>query len=237
MKNSIHLLKSNNDEVIIGIDDEKCIVKLDHGYYFLNHDEYKRYFIDTKLYEVDVIKDSPVLTILMLITIIFTIIFYFCNSNYTLYDNNFIYANIILFFNIIIHECGHIIILKSFRKKSKIKIGFKFHFIYPAFYVDTSDSYFLPKYKRIAVYLAGNFFNCLYILITYLFVPSISKYNYILMSTILINFLPIIKSDGYYAIKAFFNKYNFDMSKKLKLIDDTIRGIIMFIFLYIISRI
>lgn len=67
--------------------------------------------------------------------------------------------------------------------------------------------------------------------------PSISKYNYILMSTILINFLPIIKSDGYYAIKAFFNKYNFDMSKKLKFIDDTIRGIIMFIFLYIISRI
>ena len=33
------------------------------------------------------------------------------------------------------------------------KVGFKFVFIYPAFYVDTSYSYLLPKYKRISVYL------------------------------------------------------------------------------------
>ena len=44
------------------------------------------------------------------------------------------------------------------------KVGFKFVFIYPAFYVDTSYSYLLPKYKRIAVYLAGNFTNCLFVL-------------------------------------------------------------------------
>ncbi|WP_243344194.1 hypothetical protein [Anaerococcus sp. AGMB09787] len=222
---------------MVGVDEQKCIVKLDTNYYFLNHDEYKVYFSDFKLYDMGTIQDSPILAFFMLSTIIFTIVVYFCNFNYKLYDNNFIYANIVLILNIAIHECGHALILKGFRKESKIKIGFKIYFIYPAFYVDTSDSYFLPKYKRIAVYLAGNFFNCIYILLTCLFMPSIVKYNYVLISTILINFLPIIKSDGYYTIKAFFGKYNFDMSKKIKFIDDTVRGMIMFILLYVISKI
>ena len=102
--------------------------------------------------------------------------------------------------------------------------------------MDTSDSYLLPKYKRIAVYLAGNFMNCIYVLICFIFFPSLNKYNYAIISTILINFLPIIKSDGYYAITSLFNRYNVAKSKKKDFIEDTVRGILMFLFLFLLSK-
>jgi hypothetical protein len=172
----------------------------------------------------------------MTTAIMFTLVVYFLSENYVIIDSNFIIANLILFANIFIHELGHILALKLFYRSGKIKIGFKIYFIYPAFYVDTSDSYLLPKYKRIAVYLAGNFMNCIYILICFLFFPALNKYNYVIISTILINFLPIIKSDGYYALTALVNKYDSAKSKIKNYVEDTIRGILMFLFLFLLSK-
>lgn len=86
-------------------------------------------------------------------------------------------------------------------------------FIYPAFYVDTSYSYLLPKYKRIAVYLAGNFTNCLFVLgVMYLY-PKLLPYCYLVISNLLINFIPIVKSDGYYAYITFRGKTNKGMGR------------------------
>ncbi|CEO88649.1 hypothetical protein SSCH_2290001 [Syntrophaceticus schinkii] len=83
-------------------------------------------------------------------------------------------------------------------------MGFKLVFIYPAFYVDTSYSYFLPQYKRAAVYMAGNTMNCIFVLGIIIFLPNMLLYCYLIVSNILINFLPIVKSDGYYAFITFF---------------------------------
>ena len=106
--------------------------------------------------------------------------------------------------DIFIHELGHIAFLKLFLPGSKVDIGFKIFFIYPSFYVDTSNTYFIPKYKRIAVYLAGNFMNCLYLIICSIFTADINKYNY-------------------------------DKTKMKGYLEDTVRGILMFIFLSILA--
>ena len=50
-------------------------------------------------------------------------------------------------------------------------------FIWPAFYVDTSYGYMVSKYKRIAIYLAGNFMNYVYKLLVLLFFQN----NYVLL--------------------------------------------------------
>ena len=108
-------------------------------------------------------------------------------------------------------------------------------FIYPAFFVDTSYSYLLPKYKRIAIYLAGNFTNCLFVLAILFLYPQLLPYCYLVISNVLINFIPIVKSDGYYAYITFRGKTNKVLDKKKEVIDDFIRGLIMFGLLGILS--
>lgn len=181
------------------------------------------------------IMDNFYIPIFMAITITFTIILYFQKIDFELINIDFIKATMVLILNIFFHEFGHIMFLKLFFKESKIKIGFKFVFIYPAFYVDTSYSYLLPKYKRIAVYLAGNFMNCLFVLCVLFICPKILPYCYLVISNLLINFIPIVKSDGYYACLTFFDKTNKKLDRKTEAIDDFIRGTGMFIVLLILS--
>lgn len=102
-------------------------------------------------------------------------------------------------------------------------------------YVDTSFSYFCPKYKRMCVYLAGNLMNCIFILTIYILCPQYLKYCYIIISNVLVNFIPIIKSDGYYTAMTFLNKYNADNDKKKEFVDDFIRGAIMFGIMSVLS--
>ena len=116
-------------------------------------------------------------------------------------------------------------------------MGFKVVFIYPAFYVDTSYSYMLPKYKRMVVYLAGNFMNCMFLVVVLIAFPQYLKYCYLVVSNILINFITIVKSDGYYAMVTLFNKFNNFKSIRREYIEDFIRGIIMFLVLSLISYI
>lgn len=219
--------KTNNDNYIL---------KYQNNFYKMAKEDFIDICDEDKLIFREEIKENPIYAIIMTTVIISALVIYFLRENYVIIDSNFIIANLIMFANIFIHELGHILALRLFYKSGKIKIGFKIYFIYPAFYVDTSDSYLLPKYKRIAVYLAGNFMNCMYILICFLFFPALNKYNYIIISTILINFLPIIKSDGYYAAITLVNRYNSAKSKVKNYIEDTIRGILMFLFLFLLTK-
>ena len=95
----------------------------------------------------------------------------------------------------------------------------------------------LPKYKRMAVYLAGSAFNTFYVILSMVFIPKHNNYLYLVVSNILVNFLPIIKSDGYYTLMALLGKYNKSKGKLPTFIEDIVRGIIMFIFLYLTSMI
>lgn len=226
----------NAGDCEIGIaEGDTYIVKYKKDFYKLDETQFIELFAAEELKLIREIKDSPFIALIMTLFIILTVVYYLVTEEYVIVDKNIIVANVVLFFNIFIHEFGHIVFLKLFLPESKVNIGFKIFFIYPSFYVDTSNTYFIPKYKRIAVYLAGNFMNCLYLIICSFFILDINKYNYLVVSTVLINFIPIIKSDGYYAFKTLLNQYNYDKTKMKGYLEDTVRGILMFIFLHILT--
>lgn len=232
------IYKSKTDSYSIAhFDDNTFLLKNNDSFYKLNRKNFEECINIKDLTFVREIKDNIFIMLFMFITIFVTIIMYFFFVDFTIVDSNFLYANIVLVVNIFFHESGHILFLKIFNKNNKFKLGFKFIFIFPAFYVDTSESYFLPLCKRASVYLAGNFMNCLYLLICIFFLPSMNKYNYLVMSAVLVNFLPIIKSDGYYTFMALFNKHCYAKSKVKSIFDDMIRGLVMFLLLFCFSKI
>lgn len=214
-----------------------CILASDFDFYKIPVEKKQEYLKGSTLLAVRNLNDNLGLLLLVTLTIIATVVMYMSKGIYVLADNQFLIATVFLLLNIPLHEAGHILFLKAFYPQSKIKVGFKFVFIYPAFYVDTSYSYFCPKYKRICVYMGGNFLNCLFIIIIYFLFPAYLKYCYVIVSNILVNFIPIIKSDGYYAMVTFFSKYNSSKSQKGEYIEDFVRGMIMFIFMTMLSYI
>ena len=185
---------------------ELYIVEEKNSFYHLDKDTFSSMFDKDGLVIEKTIKDNIAYMLIMVTIIIVTMITYFFKAQYVIVDVNFLKASFVLLINIVIHELGHILFLKWFNRDSKFKVGFKLVFIYPAFYVDTSYSYFLPQYKRAAVYMAGNTMNCIFVLGIIIFLPNMLLYCYLIVSNILINFLPIVKSDGYYAFITFFNR-------------------------------
>ena len=147
--------------------DEKrafAVVEKNQNFYKLDDATFDSMFDRKALEFVRTDKDNILYMSGMVLTIIVTLVLYFRSTSYSIIDVNFLPATLVLIGNIFIHEFGHVLFLKLFYKKSHVKIGFKFVFIWPAFYVDTSYSYMVSKYKRIAIYLAGNFMNCIYVL-------------------------------------------------------------------------
>jgi len=228
-------IKKCEEYILATEDDENYILMNNYSFYKVPLKELKELLPMEKATLVKEINDSKLYFIICLLGICISLLLYFGNNNYTLIDNKFGLSTILLLLNIPIHEFGHILALKIFYPESKFKIGFKFVFIYPAFYVDTSCSYMLPKYKRIVVYLAGNLMNCIFLIIVLLIFPRYLPYCYLIVSNILINFIPIVKSDGYYAITTLFNKFTNAKSLKSEYLEDVIRGFIMFLVLSAIS--
>lgn len=231
------LYKYNEYTVAKDDTNNDIIVQKSDDFYKMDQETFDSMFPDAYLLFEKETKDNIIHTVIITLVIIATILLYFTKTTYAIIDINFIPATLFMLFNVAIHEAGHIFLLKFFEKDSKVKIGFKFVFIYPAFYVDTSYSYLLPKYKRVAIYLAGNFMNCLFILLIIFFFPSMLSYCYMIMSNILINFIPIVKSDGYYALTTARGKFNLQKGKLASRADDFIRGLIMFVTLSILSLI
>lgn len=225
------------DEYTIAQDRKRnyTVVEKDHSFFKLDNAIFDSMFEQKNLEFVRVDKDNGLYLVGMLVTIIVTLYLYFKSTAYSIVDINFIPATLVLICNIFIHEFGHVLFLKLFYPKSRVKIGFKFIFIWPAFYVDTSYSYMVSKYKRMAIYLAGNFMNCIYVLFILLCIPEQLPYCYLVITNILVNFIPIVKSDGYYAVATLLNKTNIKKGKAATTIEDSIRGIIMFLVLGLLS--
>lgn len=231
---SIQIFKCGENTVAISNKND-YIIKTAEAFYYPNENVFHEVIEKERLCFVRTIKDNCIIAIVMVIIILTALSVYFLNASYVIADSSFLPSLFILFFNIILHESSHIIVLKSLFKESHFKCGFKLVFIYPAFYVDTSYSYFLPKYKRIAVYLAGNTANALFVVFSIILFPQFNRYLYLLVSNILVNFLPIVKSDGYYALVSLFNRFTIAKSKKSTFLEGVIRGMVMFAFLEIIS--
>jgi len=225
------------DYTIASEDGQQYILEKENSFYRLNREDIELFTSESEIIEQKYIKENYIYSFTFIAIMLACFYLYFTNNIYTIVDDNFWIATLLLLINIPIHELGHVLFLKVFYPKARIKIGFKLAFIYPAFYVDTSYSYMLPKYKRIAVYLAGNVMNSIFIIIIILLVPNLLPYCYLIITNILINFIPIMKCDGYYALMTLFNKHIKAKGGKKEFIEDFIRGFIMFLFLSFISYI
>lgn len=204
------------------------IVERKGEFFRLTRCEFHELFGDYELSCVNELKDNYFLMGLFVLTIFSAVLWYFWKASYTLVDSNIAKAFWVLVLNLPLHEAGHILCLKIFYPKSKIKMGMKFTFIYPSFFVDTSYSYLLPRSKKVMVHLAGGFVNSLFLMAILCTAPKQIPYLYLLVSNILINFIPIVKGDGYYALASLRNKFHFKKTAKAAFLEDLVRGVIMF---------
>ena len=83
--------------------------------------------------------------------------------------------------------------------------------------------------------MAGNTMNAIFVILIGIFFPFYNKYLYLIVDNILINFIPIVKSDGYYSVMALFNKYTVEKSMKKNMVDSFVRGLIMFFVMLLLS--
>ncbi len=109
-----------------------------------------------------------------------------------------------------IHEMGHALTLKHFGGEVH-QMGFLLFYLSPAFYVDVSDSYILPRKERLWVTMAGTYTELILCSLATFFWffanPGTLAYDLAFqvvlftgISSFFINMNPLIKLDGYYAL-------------------------------------
>lgn len=110
-------------------------------------------------------------------------------------------------FSILIHEMAHALTCKHFGCKIAA-FGVMFYYGLPGAFVDTSDAYFLTKWKRVIIDLAGIAANLLIIAacgICLLFVEGdyfviLRLIAFVNIFLVLWNLIPFLKYDGYFAL-------------------------------------
>lgn len=154
---------------------------------------------------------------LFLVYIITFIAFLFLNiSFYIMYkpkvSNNDLGVMILLVaytsINIIMHELSHIISLKVFGRKID-KFGFKFNYIFPSVYVRMNDAHMLSRNEKILVHSTSLYVNMVINLICIFIGYKFKIYNLLVVCQvfvfgILMNFVPILNSDGYKTMLSIF---------------------------------
>lgn len=114
-----------------------------------------------------------------------------------------------MFFFIPVHELGHLLMLKHYGGTSE-KVGFKFNYIFPSFYVRLNDTYTFDKIEKFYVHSAGIFNSvilnaALYVLgnkIKSTVIVAVASYT---AFNIFVNSLPLLNSDGYKILLLCFN--------------------------------
>lgn len=142
----------------------------------------------------------------------------------------------ILALSLLIHEAGHAAVLKMFLPEARITLGFRFMFVFPAIYVNTTASYLLPKGKRAAVHLAGIFANALSLVIGNLLIPGASSANAAIAWMMLLNLVPIMKGDGYQTLAALLEWHTPALSEGRRAAQECARGVAMLALVIVLSR-
>lgn len=142
-------------------------------------------------------------------------------------EAQFIYSLIIyLPIFIVVHECGHIFFFRAFGRKID-KIGFKFNYIFPSFFVRMNDTYMLTKKERIVVHSGGILFSLLINSFLFFIGKIFGNIIFIYLAKymavdIIFNSIPIMNSDGYKVVLAIKSieetKYFAENSKLVKMI-------------------
>jgi putative peptide zinc metalloprotease protein len=146
-----------------------------------------------------------IVPIIILLNIISLILLTSKQSNFKVFP-----SFIFLYFLIsnIIHEIGHATCCVFFGKRPK-EIGFGIYFFLPAFYIDLTEIWSLPKKKRIIINLAGLYFEVLLItpFLFYTILFSTTYFNYIFQLFIIrliFNLNPFFRTDGYWVLSDYF---------------------------------
>jgi putative peptide zinc metalloprotease protein len=105
--------------------------------------------------------------------------------------------------NIFIHEFGHAITCKHYKRKIN-SAGFKIYYIFPVFYIDTTDICMSSKKSKILVSLLGPLSNFMLFIGLLLGGFITNYYNfeliYFSMMFFIFNLIPLFKLDGYYIL-------------------------------------
>jgi hypothetical protein len=117
---------------------------------------------------------------------------------------------IYLFIFIIFHELGHLYMLYISGRKAN-KIGFKFNYIFPSFYVQINEIYMLDKIQKLYIHSGGLMASLIMNVGTYVMgcifninvLMAVSTYMSV---TIVYNMIPLMNSDGYKILITFLNR-------------------------------
>lgn len=130
---------------------------------------------------------------------------YFQNYAKTYILRHWIEGIIVALFSMIFvffHEFGHYIVC---RKYFKPKVGFSLFLIFPAVYVNTQESWRLPKHIRLLINSSGVLADMLVNSVVVLFVIKNMQYEYYITPFLLTQFTrmsltlnPLFKGDGYW---------------------------------------
>ena len=126
-------------------------------------------------------------------------------------------STLFMIFNLVLHEIGHILTLKMYGRELG-KIRFRMNFIFPTISVDTSDSYILPKFRRLYVYASGLIVNSFILMLLVVFFERYIYIGSFVVIAVLMNFLPIgvVRTDGYHIwINLILNRNDYKKRKSL----------------------
>lgn len=194
------------------------IVCIDDRYFLLDNPNTLNKLIKNKRISIDY-ERIPNVGLFLIATSIFSVgvmaINLFRNFDGTGTKNIFMFL-VLLILTFLIHELGHVLILKIFKRKSK-SIRFTLaYFIFPALKVDVSKSLELEKIDRVSIYLGGVLFGSLFVNILYFLGIGYPITNILALNT-LIALVPIYKSDGYNALIAILSIHDYKMKSNFKI--------------------
>ncbi len=138
---------------------------------------------------------------------------------------------------VIIHELGHLYMLRRAGKKAN-RVGFKFNYIFPSFFVQINESHMLDKVQKLYIH-SGGLMNSLILNVAVYYVGLVFKISVMVavsayMSvTIVYNLLPIMNSDGFKILITCLNKVEKKEMKQNGIIINGIKAInIIFVLTY-----
>lgn len=198
--------------------DNNFIVCIDDRYFLLDNPNTLNKLIKNKQIRIDY-ERIPNVGLFLIATSILSVgvmaINLFRNFDGTGNKNIFMFL-VLLILTFLIHELGHVLILRIFKRKSK-SIRFTLaYFIFPALKVDVSKSLELEKIDRVSIYLGGVLFGSLFVNILYFLGISYPITNILALNT-LIALVPIYKSDGYNVLIAILSIHDYKMKSNFKI--------------------
>lgn len=183
-----------------------------------------------------VIRDSAAAPVIMALVVALSIALYFVRLNGAPRSGNLLLATVLLLVNVAIHEIGHAAVLKIHLPQARARLGFRLTFVFPTVYVNTSESYLLPRGKRASVHLAGVFANAVYLILVALFAPSLLWPSYTVVGTMLLNLIPVMRGDGYHVVETLSGRRRLAPSGRAQTLEDCARGAIMLVVVCLLER-